>query len=53
MNLKEAFRFQNKLRDLSTSAAAILANPGNVTRVETTYLRKKAMPDAENETVVK
>ena len=53
MNLKEAFRFQNKLRELSTVAAGILDVPGNVTRVETTYLRKKAMPDAENETVVK
>ena len=53
MNLKEAFRFQNKLRDLTSTAAGILTVPGNVTRVETTYLRKKAMPDAENETVVK
>ena len=53
MNLKEAFRFQNKLRELSAAAAGILAVPGNVTRVETTYLRKKAVPDAENETVVK
>ena len=53
MNLKEAFRFQNKLRDLFTTAVGILAVPGNVTKVETTYLRRKAVPDAENETVVK
>lgn len=53
MNLKEAFRFQNKLRDLFAAASGILAIPGNVTKVETTYLRKKVMPDAENEAVVK
>ena len=53
MNLKDAFRFQNKLQSLSTAAACILSVSDNVTRVETTYLRKKAMPSAENETVVK
>lgn len=52
MNLKEAFRFQNKLQLLMDEAQAILNNPGNVTRTEKTYLRKKVMPEAENETVV-
>ncbi|MBQ3091299.1 MAG: hypothetical protein IJC44_02090 [Clostridia bacterium] len=52
MNLKEAFRFQNKLQQLMDEAQAILNNPGNVTRTEKTYLRKKVMPEAENETVV-
>lgn len=32
MNLKDAFRFQNKLRDLSAAASGILDVSGNVTR---------------------
>lgn len=51
MNLKEAFRFQNKLKVLSQAAGAILSVPGQVTKVETTYLRKKVMPEAEDEVV--
>ena len=53
MNLKEAFRFQNKLRELSAKASDILAVTGNVLRIEVTYLRSKIDPDAENETVVR
>ena len=52
MNLKEAFRFQNKLRNLQETAAAILGCDSNVTQVKQTYLRKKVMPEAENETTV-
>ena len=51
MNLKEAFRYQNKLQRLLEEAEAILENDANVTVVENTYLRKKVMPEAENETV--
>lgn len=52
MNLKEAFRFQNKLQQLITDAKCMLHDEDNLTQVETTYLRKKVMPDAENETVM-
>ncbi len=52
MNLKEAFRYQNKLLSFMDEAQAILARDANVTRVENTYLRSKVMPGAENETVL-
>jgi hypothetical protein len=52
MNLKEAFRYQNKLQALMDEAQSILCRDSNVTRVETTYLRKKVMAEAENETTV-
>ena len=52
MNLKEAFRFQNKLQTLLDEAQAILGVDANVTRVENTYLRHKVMPEAEDETVL-
>ena len=48
MNLKEAFRFQNKLRNLQETASVILGCDSNVTQVKQTYLRKKVMPEAEN-----
>ena len=51
MNLKEAFRYQNKLQTLMDEAQYILGDESNVTRVKTTYLRKKVMAEAENETV--
>ena len=52
MNLKEAFRFQNKLGSLMEEAQGILSRDANITRVENTYLRKKVFDGAENETVV-
>ena len=52
MKLKEAFRYQNKLQALMDEAQSILCRDSNVTRVETTYLRKKVMAEAENETTV-
>ena len=51
MNLKEAFRFQNKLQSFLEEAQNILGSDTNVTRVKTTYLRHKVMPEAEDETV--
>ena len=50
MNLKEAFRFQNKLQSLMYEADNILSSPSNITKVETTLLRRKVMPEAEDET---
>ena len=52
MNLKEAFRFQNKLGTLMDEAQSILGRDANITKVENTYLRKKVFDGAENETVV-
>ncbi len=51
MNLKEAFRFQNKLESLIIDTENILDNEECVTLTKRTYLYKKANPDAENETV--
>ena len=52
MNLKEAFRFQNKIQNLMTEAEVILNRDKNVTRVENTALRHKVNPEAEDETTV-
>ena len=52
MNLKEAFRYQNKLEWLMGEAKAILGREQNVTKVENTALRHKVNPDAEDETTV-
>jgi hypothetical protein len=52
MNLKEAFRYQNKIQSLMSEAEAILAQERNVTKVENTALRHKVNPDAEDETTV-
>lgn len=51
MNLKEAFRFQNKLESLIADTENILDDKDCVTLTKRTYLYKKANPDAENETV--
>ena len=52
MNLKEAFRFQNKLQALMNEAQSILDDSRNICKTETTFLRKKVMAEAENETTV-
>lgn len=46
MNLKEAFRYQNKLQSLMDEAQGILDRDANVTKVENTYLRHKVMAEA-------
>ena len=51
MNLKEAFRYQNKLQSFLDEAQSILARDANITKVENTYLRRKVMAEAEDETV--
>ena len=43
MNLKEAFRFQNKLQSMMDEAQSILGSTANITKVQNTYLRKKVM----------
>lgn len=52
MNLKEAFRFQNKLGALMDEVQSILSLDSNITKVENTFLRRKVFEGAENETVV-
>ena len=51
MNLKEAFRFQNKLQGLIEDARQQLENEQNVLKVKTTYLRSKAMEGAADEVI--
>ena len=52
MNLKEAFRYQNRIEFLMGEAKDILGRERNVTKVENTTLRHKVNPDAEDETTV-
>lgn len=52
MNLKEAFRYQNKLQALLDEAQGILDCDSNVTNVANTYLRHKVMAEAEDETIM-
>ena len=52
MNLKEAFRYQNKLLRLMEEAQGILGRDSNVTKVENTALRHKVNPEAQDETTV-
>ena len=51
MNLKEAFRYQNRLQSFMDNAQGILDYDANVTKVENTHLRHKVMPEAEDETI--
>lgn len=52
MNLKEAFRFQNKLQSMMDEVEAILSLNSNITKVQNTYLRHKVMVEAEDETTI-
>ena len=51
MNLKEAFRYQNYLNSLISSATMYLHTPSNVTKIKQEHLRKKVNADAEDEIV--
>lgn len=50
MNLKEAFRYQNKIEFLMGEAKEILGRERN--KVENTTLRHKVYPEAEDEATV-
>ena len=52
MNLKEAFRYQNRIEWLMGEAKEVLGRERNVTKVENTTLRHKVNPDVEDETAV-
>ena len=51
MNMKDAFRFQNKLKDLMVEATEILQDRRNIVKVKTTHLRSKVMGDAPDAVV--
>lgn len=48
MNLKDAFRAQNKLQALMSEANAILQDDGSILKITTTHLRSKVRPDAQD-----
>ena len=48
MNLKDAFRAQNKLQVLMDEASCILQDQDNILKVTTTHLRSKVMPEAKD-----
>lgn len=52
MNLKEAFRYQNKLTALMCEGSRILDDEEAITTVKTTVLRHKVDPEAVDETTV-
>ena len=52
MNLKDAFRYQNKLQAFMQEARGILRDEDNITETKTTVFRSKADPQAEDETTV-
>jgi len=52
MNLKEAFRYQNRLGRLMEEAELILSREKNLVKVTNTALRHKVNPEAEDETTV-
>ena len=51
MNLKDAFRAQNKLQALMDEASCILQDRDNTLKVTTTHLRGKVMPEAQDAVV--
>ncbi|MDE7243231.1 MAG: hypothetical protein K2O18_04535 [Oscillospiraceae bacterium] len=51
MNLKDAFRAQNKLTSLINEASYILQDDNNLLKVVTTHLRSKIMPDDQDAVV--
>lgn len=51
MNLKEAFRFQNKLNEVINTASCFLEHEDYVMKTTVEHLRKKVNADAEDETI--
>lgn len=52
MNLKDAFRYQNKLQSFLEEAQQILDCDENITKTESTYYRHRVIPEAEDEIIV-
>ena len=51
MNMKDAFRLQNKLKNLMCEAIVILQDRRNIVKIKTTHLRSKVMEDAQDAVV--
>lgn len=51
MNLKESFRYHNYLDNMLDAITIYLGSRSNVTRTTVTHFRKKANPDAQDETL--
>lgn len=51
MNLKEAFRYQNKLDAYFQSITSYLNYPTNIMETKQNHLRSKSNPEAANETI--
>lgn len=51
MNLKEAFRYQNKLDTYFQSITSHLGYQQNITTIKQEHMRKKSNPDAIDETI--
>jgi hypothetical protein len=48
MNLKEAFRYQNKLQHLMDEATDILSDDRNITKTQNTHLRNDVFLEKRN-----
>lgn len=48
MNLKDAFRVQNKLQSVMSEAMDILEDHRNIVKVKTTHLRSRVMDDVQD-----
>lgn len=48
MNLKDAFRTQNKLQLVMNEAIDILEEPRNILKIKTTHLRSRVMKEAQD-----
>lgn len=51
MNLKEAFRYQNAIQSMLSSALAELQDRSNILKVSTTHFRSKVRSDAQDVTI--
>jgi len=52
MNLKDAFRYQNRIQNFMDEAFAILGEQENITRVKSTLMIHKLVPEMEDEVTV-
>ena len=52
MNLKEAFRYQNKIDSLIQEAELLMSDNSNLLQTKSTYLRHKVDPSYQDEEVL-
>ena len=51
MNMKDAFRFQNRIKSLMCEATSILQDGRNIVKVKTTHLRSQVLADTQDAVV--